>query len=179
MVRNYVRKTQKGAGTRYTREDLEKALADVKNGNKTTRGAAILYNIPRSTLKHYVLGTRGKGNTSADGKGGGGVSSYLSKYEEEEIANCLKVLEKNGFGLCREEVIDMVELYIKQNNISTRFKNSRPGPDWFTSFRRRHALSIKKPQSIEHVRCDQVCYNLHVILLKTNKSILIFRSIPG
>lgn len=52
---------------------------------------------------------------------------------------------------CREEVIDMVELYIKQNNISTIFKNSRPGPDWFTSFRRRYALYIKKPQSIEQM----------------------------
>ena len=62
MVRNYKRKTEKGAGAAYSSEDLEKALSDVKNGNKTTRGAAAYYNIPRSTLKHYVLGTRGKGN---------------------------------------------------------------------------------------------------------------------
>lgn len=73
----------------------EKTLSEVQNGNKTTT----FYNIPRSTLKHYILGTRGKGNTYMDGKRGGGVSSYLSK--NEEIANCLKVMEKNGFGLSR------------------------------------------------------------------------------
>lgn len=83
MVPNYVRNTQKGAGFTYTREDLEKALSDVKNGNKTIRVAASLHNIPRSTLKHYVLGTRGKGNTSAGGKGGGGVFPISFKKEEE------------------------------------------------------------------------------------------------
>ncbi|KAK9722246.1 hypothetical protein QE152_g19758 [Popillia japonica] len=46
-------------------------------------------------------------------------------------------------------------LYIKQRDIPTRFKNQRPGSDWFTAFRRRHNPSIKKPQSIEHIRYDQ------------------------
>lgn len=41
MVRNYKRKTKKGAGTVYSSEDLDKALDDIKNGNKTTRGAAL------------------------------------------------------------------------------------------------------------------------------------------
>lgn len=53
---NILRKTQRGAGFAYTSEDLQRAVDDVKNGNKTTRGAAILYNVPRSTVKHYVLG---------------------------------------------------------------------------------------------------------------------------
>jgi helix-turn-helix, Psq domain len=96
MVRTYVRKTQKGAGFTYTREDLEKALDDVRNGNKTTRGAAIHYNIPRSTLKHYVRGTRGIGNISVEKRGGGGVKSYLLSADEQEIANCIRVMEKNG-----------------------------------------------------------------------------------
>lgn len=93
MVRNYVRKTRRGAGVKYSQEDLEQALQDVMNGNKTTRGAAAFYNIPRSTLKHRVLGTRGKGNTTKDGKSGGGdVESFLSAAQEEEIANCLNML---------------------------------------------------------------------------------------
>ncbi|XP_057659299.1 uncharacterized protein LOC130895771 [Diorhabda carinulata] len=145
----------KCAGFAYTKEDLQKALNDVRNGNKTTRGAAAFYNIPRSTLKHYVLGTRGKGASAEEGIGGGGVRSYLSAAEEE-IANCIRVMEKNGFGLSRDEVLDLVQLYIRQNNIQIRFKDQRPGPDWFVLFRKRHRLSIKKPQSIEHIRGDQV-----------------------
>lgn len=156
MVRTYVRKTEKGAGSQYTHEDLQRAIEDVKNGNRTTRGAALFYHIPRSTLKHYVLGTRGKGSTSKDGRGGGGVISYLSSTEEEEIANCIRVMERNGFGLSREDIMDLVQTYIRQNNIQSRFKNQRPGKDWFISFKKRHRFSIKKPQSIEYIRRDQV-----------------------
>ncbi|KAG8304152.1 hypothetical protein J6590_101136 [Homalodisca vitripennis] len=151
MVRTYIRKTQKGAGTAYSTEDLNKALEDIKNGIKTTRGAAMFYKIPRSTLKHCIRGTRGTGMTSREGKGGGGVQSYLSPQEEKEIADCLKIMDKNGFGLSKEEVLDMVQLYIRQNNIESRFKDQRPGTDWFLSFKARHGLSIRKPQSIEHV----------------------------
>ena len=64
-------------------------------------------------------------------------------------------MEKNGFGLTREEVLDIVQCYIVQNKLKTRFKNQRPGEDWFQSFRKRNRLSIKLPQSIEHSHCDQ------------------------
>ncbi|CAH1970320.1 unnamed protein product [Acanthoscelides obtectus] len=53
MVRTYVRKTAKGAGPTYSEEDLQKALDDVQNGNRTIRGAAIFYHIPRSSLKFF------------------------------------------------------------------------------------------------------------------------------
>ncbi|KAK9729227.1 hypothetical protein QE152_g16040 [Popillia japonica] len=44
MVRNYKRKTKKGAGTVYSSEDLDKALDDIKNGNrKTEKGAGTVY----------------------------------------------------------------------------------------------------------------------------------------
>lgn len=155
MVRNYIRKTQKGAGLAYLNEDLEKAVNDVKNGNKTIRGAAMFYNIPRSTVKHRLNGTRGKGHISQGPSGGGGVTSYLSAADEEELANAIKVMEKSGFGLTSEEVLDIVQCYIVLNKLETRFKNQRPGPDWFLSFRKRNHLSIKLPQSIEHSRCDQ------------------------
>lgn len=171
MVRTYVRKTQRGAGINYSEEDLQKAIQDVRNGNRTTRGAATFYNVPRSTLKHRTLGTRDKGFTSRDGKGGGGVESFLSAAEEEEIVNCLKVLDKNGFGLSRREVLNLVQCYIRQNNIPCRFNDQRPGVDWFINFRIRHHLSLKKPQSIEHVRCDQVnpwvVYDFFDVLEKT------------
>lgn len=54
--------------------------------------------------------------TSREEKGGGGVESYLSPAEGNEIVNCLKVMERNGFWLSREEVLDFVHLYLKQNN---------------------------------------------------------------
>lgn len=95
-MHTYIRKKQKRAGSTYNEEDLQNGLNDVKNGNKTMRGAAAFYHIPRSTLKHYVLGTRGKGNTSGNGKGGGSVPSYLSVEEEQEIAECVKIWKRMG-----------------------------------------------------------------------------------
>lgn len=99
----------------------------------------------------------------------------MSLAEENEIVDCLKVMEKNGFGLSREEVLDLVQLYLKQNNTQTRFKDQRPGADWFISFKTRHHLSIKKPQSVEYVRSDQinpwVIYNYFEVLEKLVKEL--------
>ena len=58
-----------------------------------------------------------------------GIELFLSAAEEEDIVNCLKVMDKNGFGLSRHEVLDLVQLYIRQNNIPCRFKDQRPGVD--------------------------------------------------
>ncbi|CAH1100825.1 unnamed protein product [Psylliodes chrysocephalus] len=88
-----VRKTQKGAGTTYTRE---KALSDVRNGNKTTRGAATLYNIPRSTLKHYILGTRGKEVLKKESK------SKPQVKRRRIVSNC-EIITSNEYLKKREQ----------------------------------------------------------------------------
>lgn len=82
------------------------------------------------------------------------MQSFLSAAEEETIANCIKGMDKNVFGISRNEVFDLVQTYIRQNNLICLFKDQRPGTDWFLAFKARHHLSIKKPQSIHHVRCD-------------------------
>lgn len=74
MGRIYRRKTEKGAdGVKYTREQLNQAREDVLNGNITVYAAAKRYNVPRTTLRHHINGTRGvKGIAAENGKGGGG-----------------------------------------------------------------------------------------------------------
>ncbi|KAF2891146.1 hypothetical protein ILUMI_15027 [Ignelater luminosus] len=48
---------------------------------------------------HHVKGTRGvKGRVADDSRGGGGIKAYLPFEVEQEIANCLKILDKNGKG---------------------------------------------------------------------------------
>lgn len=156
MPRNRQRTTTKGADQQqYSRDVLEKAVEDVKNGNRTTREAARFYEIPRSTLRHYVNGTRGRGTVSQNGVGGGGAIALPREYENQ-LAQCLRTLEKWGFGLSRDEVMDMVQKFVKLNDLKSRFKDGRPGPDWFVNFRQRHNLSIKKPQGVEYVRMSQV-----------------------
>lgn len=46
----------------------------------------------------------------------------------------------------------MVSEFIRRNGIVTAFKNDIPGHDWFRNLRRRHNLSLKKPQLVEIAR---------------------------
>lgn len=59
------------------------------------------------------------------------------------MANCIKVLEKWGFGVRKEEILDIVQTYVKANLLNTRFKDERSGFDWFFNFKQRHNLSLK------------------------------------
>lgn len=61
-------------------------------------------------------------------------------------------MEKWGFGLSRLEVLDVVRDFVISNGLETPFKNGTPGEDWFLAFKKRHSLSIKKPQSVEYAR---------------------------
>lgn len=71
---------------------------------------------------------------------------------ESELASCLRTLEKWGWGLSREEVLEITAEFIKKNELITPFVDGKPGADWFLSFRKRHNLSIKKPQPVEYLR---------------------------
>lgn len=53
---------------------------------------------------------------------GGGVKSYLCDIDEE-LANGIRVMDKNGFGLTREEALDIVQCFIVQSKLETRLKN--------------------------------------------------------
>jgi len=153
MPRSYVR--VKPEGISYSQEDLQRAVDDIKNGNHSGRSASTAYGIPRTTLRHYVNGTRGKLGVASNGVHGGGGKIALSLKYEEQLANCLRVLEKHGNGFSRDEVLDLVQDFVITNNISTRFKDNRPGSEWFINFRKRHNLSIKKPQGVEFARRKQ------------------------
>lgn len=61
-------------------------------------------------------------------------------------------MEKYGFGLTRQELLETVSQYVLANLIQNPFKNGVPGEDWFLSFKKRHNLSIKKPQPVEYAR---------------------------
>ena len=61
-------------------------------------------------------------------------------------------MEKWRFGLSRKEVMQVVGDFVRMNGLVTPFKDFVPGADWFINFRKRHNLSIKKPQSVEYAR---------------------------
>ncbi|KAB0790136.1 hypothetical protein PPYR_14990, partial [Photinus pyralis] len=56
------------------------------------------------------------------------------------------------FGISRKELLEIVGQYIAKNKISTPFKNNVPSGDWFLEFKKRHNLSIKKPEIVKYAR---------------------------
>lgn len=146
MPRNYNRKTDR---KKYSEEHFQEALSRIRSGELGVKLCSRLYSIPGSTLRDHMKGRRGKLGSN---KGGGGKGTALSKEEETNLATCLRTMSKWGFGLSRNEVLDIVQEYVKRNNIKTPFKNQRPGEDWWLGFKSRHNLSIKKPEPLEHAR---------------------------
>lgn len=89
-------------------------LQDVTEGRKTVRRAAKAYNILQTTLKHYLNSTRGnKGIVSSKGNHRGGGYS-LPADNERRLVECLKTMEKWGFGLSRQEVLDWLCRFIRK-----------------------------------------------------------------
>jgi hypothetical protein len=63
--------------------------------------AAKLYKIPKATLFKHVKGMRGVKSQTL------GRPTALPFHEEKKIAECLKLMEKWGFGLSKIEVLEM------------------------------------------------------------------------
>lgn len=105
-----------------------------------------MYNIPCPTLYNHISGFRGQKSTTL------GRPPALDYSVEKKLADLLKTMERYGFGLSRKDVLTLVGNYINYNKIKTAFKNGFPNEDWWLLFSKRHNLSIKKPQMVEHSR---------------------------
>ncbi|XP_068083401.1 uncharacterized protein [Anabrus simplex] len=144
MVREYRRISNKGSS--YSKETLDEALNNIRRGAVTVYRASKQYGIPKITLYSHLKGKRGVKSKTL------GRSTAIPEEHETRLASCLKIMEKWGFGLSRKEVINIVADYVAKNGLITPFKNGIPGEDWFLGFKKRHNLSVKKPQSVEYSR---------------------------
>lgn len=144
----------KEKGTRvkkYENKDLFLAIDAVKQGMPVKR-AAITYQIPRTTLISRIKGWK---NRAASVQTRPGRKVDLSEEVEKQLADHIRKMNKWGFGLTRKEVLNLVAVYVKENNIKTRFKKGIPAKDWFVGFSRRQNLSCKKPIKRQSVRTEQ------------------------
>ena len=108
------------------------------------REAAKLYGIPRSTLNDRYNGRHGHTYKK----------TILSEVTEKLIIETLCYLADIGHGFGRDQVLMMVDEYLKQTNQSHLFKNGKPSKDWYYDFLKRHSdkVHLKNAGNISQIR---------------------------
>ena len=85
---------------------MQSALQSVSDGI-STRKAALVHGVPRTTLQDCVNGRVTHGHNS-------GPKPYLNMAEESELTSHLIDASNIGYGKTRREVFSIVEWYVKQ-----------------------------------------------------------------
>ncbi len=144
MPRKYVRKTE----SKYSNDDMNNALSDVKKKKLSPIDAARAYNIPITTLCSRISGHRGSNSP--------GRSSILSIDEEEFLVYVIELFQEWQQPLTRKCVIDMARTYMIElgKNVSSDSRLI----EWFRSFmtRWRDRLKITFSMKLERIR-SQSC----------------------
>ena len=108
MPRKYCAKGIRG---RWPEEQLNLAIAEVKEKKTAVAVVARMYNIPRLTLRRYVLhinvrpGKKTLGNSIS--------RRFLDDNTEQQLATYLIDMESKGFGLTRADVLELVDFHVK------------------------------------------------------------------
>ncbi len=115
---------------KWTLENLEKALEEVKDGKLSVRSAASKYEIPKSTVHGHL--------THHDPGAKPGPALILSRTEEDELTKWIIEMSTIGYGQCRQQICLIVKRILDRENRVTPFPDNLPGKDWWQAFLRRH-----------------------------------------
>lgn len=81
-----------------------------------------------------------------------GFQTALAAIHERELASCIKLMAKWGWGFTPEEIKDVVKEFVKAKNIKTPFKDGRPGYDWLKNFKRHPEIAPRKTEQLSTTR---------------------------
>lgn len=125
----------------YAAEDLKKAL-DAIDGGMPILKASKIFNIPRTTLTYKHKGIYPKQCRK-------GPPTNLTPGEEKSLVKWLDHIGDCGFPATKTQLLDSVEMLMKEFNRPNNFINNRPGNKWYSCFMNRHPeLSVRMSQNI-------------------------------
>jgi hypothetical protein len=80
----------------------------------------------------------------------------LSPAVEEALVKCLEMCAEFQYPLKRKDLQDLVQSYVVEHNIQTRWLDDRPGREWVRLFQKRwsHRIKIRKPRNIKRSRAQ-------------------------
>ena len=131
---------------RWSEDDMKKAILATVNGS-SLRSAAKSFGVCESNIRR-----RQKMMRAGEQLVGSGRKLALSVDVEVQLAKCIGVLCNAGFSPSMPDIKDLVRDYVTAHNISTPFKENRPGKDWLRNFMDRQHLSMKKANMISAAR---------------------------
>jgi len=78
------------------------------------------------------------------------VDQMLSTSMKRTKLQCLKLMEKWGFGLSRKEVLETTGLYVNESKIHKPCRGGVSCDNFFICFKRTHKLSLKSHEALKH-----------------------------
>lgn len=131
---------------KYSQENMEKALQDIREKKMSINQAAKLYNIPKTT----VLDTLKEKYKNPRNIGG---PTVLTSSEEMLLVKWILELGEVGFPVTKTQLLESVSKLIKNLGRTNPFKDDQPGKKWYNGFLARHLeVSKRVPQSLTTCR---------------------------
>lgn len=143
MARTYKRTVGAKVIKNYSRETLLQAIQEIKEKQISLNSASKKYGIPKGTLSLNV-----KKQDVLKAHGG---QKVFSDAEEVMLCNVMIKTSEWGFPLTYDDLRYIAKGYLqRQGRAVPKFKNNLPGPDWASSFFKRHKdkLTVRKCANI-------------------------------
>ncbi|XP_013200639.2 uncharacterized protein LOC106143167 [Amyelois transitella] len=139
----------KGIRSNWSEDDMKRAIAAVKRGVKIYT-AAKNYNIPRRTLRRYLLEKKTTKSTL-------GRKPLLNEAQERDLASRIIRLCHVGYPLTQRVLRTCVKTFCIQNNVSVSSRGLMVGRDWLRGFLNRHKnISRRKSQNLNPARAAKL-----------------------
>lgn len=142
MPKNYLKKRN---GPHYNLQDVQKAVEGVINNSMTFREASRATSVPVTVIFNRINGRKTSLLHLGTGRG-----TELTLKVENLLEKCLIARAEMGYPCDRKELKDLVQKYVTDNGMSTRFKNNLPGDYGFMN--RHPRLSLKMPEHLQKAR---------------------------
>lgn len=144
-MRNYKNQTGR-KNAKYDPKHLTAAINSVKENKMSLRKASECYAIAYSTLRNHIQDKPMKTY---------GGQTVLTSDEEDHLERIILSCSDWRLPLKRKDIILIIQSYLTTIGKCTRFRDNKPGRDWWEGYLKRHQkLSEKWSQNIKRVRAN-------------------------
>lgn len=122
----------------YSPNKMARAIEECRQGMHI-RQAATRFNVPKSTLWNKL-----KGIVPTQSVGFSGFKSILGDDIENALEEWILKCSRMGFPITKNKLLDSIKKIVTSRNLTTPFKNGKPGRSWYYSFLKRHRKIAQK-----------------------------------